>query len=77
MMLSSIMYGFLCSSIILLWFYIGNFGFRVWRLKQVSNKMKMTERIFIGLTVRPMKKFFILAGVFGFVYALYKKPIKT
>jgi hypothetical protein len=76
-MLSSIVYGFLCSSIILLWIYLGTLGFRVWRLKQVSDKTKMVERLCIGLTVRPMKKFFILAGVFGFIYALYKKPIKT
>jgi hypothetical protein len=61
----------------LLWFYLGTLGFRVWRLKKVSDKTKMTERIIIGLTVRPMKKFFVLAGVFGFIYALYKKPIKT
>lgn len=76
-MLSSIVYGFLCSFFILLWVYLGTLGFRVWRLKKVSDKTKMTERIFIGLAVRPMKKFFVLAGVFGFIYALYKKPIKT
>lgn len=71
-----ILNGFLCSFVILSWFHIGYFGFRVWRLKQVSNKTKMMERFFIGLSVRPMKKFFILAGVFGFIYALYTKPVK-
>lgn len=75
-MISSIINGLLCSFIILLWFNIGYFGFRVWRLKKVSDKTKMTERIFIGLAVNSRKKFFVLAGVFGFIYALCKKPVK-
>jgi hypothetical protein len=76
-MLNSIVYGFMCASIILLWIYIGNLGFRVWRLKKVDDKTRLTERFIIGLATRPMKKFFALSGVFGFIYALYKKPIKT
>lgn len=76
-MSSSILNGFLCSFIILFWFHIGYFGFRVWRLKKVNDRTKMMERLLIGLSVRPMKKFFILAGVFGLLYALCKKPIKT
>lgn len=75
-MTSSIIYGFLCSSAILLWIYFGTLGFRVWRLKKISDKTKMMERILIGLAVEPMKKFFVTAGIFGFIYALYKKPAK-
>jgi len=76
-MLSSIVYGFLFSAIILLWFNIGYFGFRVWRLKVVGDRTKMMQRIIIGLAVNPKKKFFVLSGIFGFIYALYKKPTKT
>jgi cytochrome oxidase assembly protein ShyY1 len=76
-MTKSFIYGVLCSYATLLWIYLGTLGFRVWQLKKVNNKTKMTERIMIGLAIKPMKKFFIVAGMFGFIYALCKKPIKV
>lgn len=68
---------FLYLFVILLWFNIGYVGFEIWKLDKIGNKTKATERFFVELSIRPMKKFFILSGLFGFIYVLYntKKSI--